>query len=375
MVMGKAKMRIVVLAACAATAAALEVTFTLDSKSYSVSHGGKEVFTADGGVAVFCDGKWHSQREGTLKMVGTPAPVTGSQPGLGAYTGTKLSWMAGTTPVTTTGRNFPDTGSVTFEYQFAKGAQGTSLVELANKTRDEVIVNFPAFTKQTLEGVLSWQGSFVGAVEGKVSKGPQGGPTVFFDPSDSKLSTVIVGSAADNFKSTSAGPGTTYDGVTSAWAPGTPGTIKSLPAGYTQTILLHAGSGAGITAAISEWGGLLQAMHKSYKIPDVTLQKIGYQTDNGAYYVFCRDRNCSKTLLDVCDDLKALGKLTPDQLNCGWLNSTMMSIPTNVTGERGAQVSRWAISPSKEEVLPRCLAARSWPSPRHRMGVALPHGA
>ena len=131
-------------------------------------------------------------------------------------------------------------------------------VELAGKTRDEVVVNFPAFTNQTLEGTMSWQGSFVGAVQGAVSKGPMGGPTVFFDPQDPKLETVVIGSALDNFKSTSAGPGTTWNGK-SAWVPGTSGTIKSLPAGYTQTFMLHAGSTSGITAAISEWGGLLQA--------------------------------------------------------------------------------------------------------------------
>ena len=71
--------------------------------------------------------------------------------------------------------------------------------------------------------------------------------------------------------------------------------------------MLHAGSTSGITAAIAEWGGLLQAYHKSYKVPDVTLSKIGYQTDNGAYYVFCRTANCSKTLIDAVADLKELG--------------------------------------------------------------------
>lgn len=149
--------------------------------------------------------------------------------------------------------------------------------------------------------------------------------------------TLLLLSSPGCVRSTSAGPGTTYDGTTEAWAPGTPGTIKSLPTGYTQTFLLHAGSGAGITAAIAEWGGILQAVHKvsqlvllpsaaahrrgfsvlggcrtgmdaqTYKVPDVTLQKIGYQTDNGAYYVFCRDANCSKTLLDAVHDLKQLG--------------------------------------------------------------------
>lgn len=289
--------------------AALEVDFSSDFKSYSVKHLGKTLFSADGGIAAHVDGKWFAQADGSLKMVGQPAKVSGSRPGLGSFTGVALSWMAGATQLKTTARTFADSGAVTFEYQFPKGAEGTSLCDgdITYAKRDEVIVNFPAFTTQLLEGTMSWAGSFVHGVQNDVSKGSQGGPTVFFDKDD--LSTVVVGSALDNFKSTSAGPGTTYDGKTKAWAPGTPGTIKSLPVGYTQTFVLHASQSPGITNAIAEWGGLLQAVHKqtSYKVPDVTLQKIGYQTDNGAYYVFCRDSNCSKTLLDVVHDLNQLG--------------------------------------------------------------------
>jgi uncharacterized membrane protein len=185
--------------AAATPARALEVEFAPDHKSYSVTHGGKQLFGSTGGIALFCEGKWHTQAAGTLAMSGAPTPVQGTDPALGPFTGVKLSWLAGGTPMTTTARNFASSNSVTFEYQFPKGAQGTSLVELANKTRNEVIVNFPAFTKQWVSGRLSWAGSFVGAVQRRESTGPQGGPTVFFDPLD--LSTVVVGSALDNFKS------------------------------------------------------------------------------------------------------------------------------------------------------------------------------
>ena len=66
--------------------------------------------------------------------------------------------------------------------------------------------------------------------------------------------------------------------------------------------MLHLGSTTskgqgGITVAIGEWGNLLQAVHKSYKTADVTLSKIGYQTDNGAFYVFCRG-NCSEVCVN-----------------------------------------------------------------------------
>ena len=47
-------------------------------------------------------------------------------------------------------------------------------------------------------------------------------------------------------------------------------------------------------------------MHNAHKVKDVTLTNIGYQTDNGAYYVFCRG-NCSDTLLKVKESLDAAG--------------------------------------------------------------------
>ena len=41
------------------------------------------------------------------------------------------------------------------------------------------------------------------------------------------------------------------------------------------------------------------------EIEDVTLRRIGYQTDNGAMYCFCRQANCSATLIDVVNSLKS----------------------------------------------------------------------
>ena len=142
------------LSGCTVTSA-LEVSFSSNYSTYVVTHGPAKtkLFSADAGLAVFVDGRWHSQAEGTLKMEGAAKPVQGTHAALGAFKGIELGWMAGTTPLITTAKTYaPDT--VTFEYSFPKGAAGTSLVELAGKTRDEVIVNFPAFTTQSLEGTM-----------------------------------------------------------------------------------------------------------------------------------------------------------------------------------------------------------------------------
>ena len=105
------------LAACIGTGRSLEVSFAADHRSYEVTHGPTKttLFSAKGGIAAFVDGRWHTQSEGTLKPVGAAKAVKGEHPVLGAYMGVELSWMAGTTPLTTTAKNYaPDT--ITFEY-------------------------------------------------------------------------------------------------------------------------------------------------------------------------------------------------------------------------------------------------------------------
>ena len=201
-----------------------------------------------------------------------------------------------------------------FETTFPSGANGTSLVLAGAGARDsynQVITQFPSLVDAALEGTLSWAGSFVGAQQNRNVTGPTGGPTVFYDPSDASLADVVVLSALNNFKATSAGPGTVWDASKAAFAPGISGTITSLPAGFSQQFVLRAGSKGGITATIGEWGQLLQTFHSTYRTTDITLTNIGYQTDNGAGYVFCRPQppyhNCSQLLIDELKQLKAQG--------------------------------------------------------------------
>ena len=205
----------------------------------------------------------------------------------------------------TTARNFVS-GQVLFSTEFPSGAEGTSLVKHLGASRNEVIVNWPAFTYTELPSSLSWEGSFVSANLRGGSQGPAGGPTVFYDSRDASLSTVVVGSVwGGNWKSSSAGNGTTWNG-TAAWAPGIAGTITSLPKGYTQHTVLHAGPG--ITGTLSKWGELMQQSRpsKGKKINDITLNKIGYQTDNGAMYCFCQG-NCTEKLINELASLNSLG--------------------------------------------------------------------
>ena len=57
--------------------------------------------------------------------------------------------------------------------------------------------------------------------------------------------------------------------------------------------------GKGLTQTVHEFGQLMQATSGGVsRVPDVTLARLGYSTDNGAMYCYCK-QHCDTTLLQV----------------------------------------------------------------------------
>jgi hypothetical protein len=225
------------------------------------------------------------------------------------------------------------------------------------KSNNKKIIETNNYFPPTFPSALSWEGSFVQSVRG-LSTGPQGGPTVFYNASDPSLKNVVVVSqfffskttnnphhslieirqhnntenatnrntksnTKNHWSTFTAGNKKDWTGRNSAFSPGISGRIKTIPAGFSQSIILYEGSQCGITATLDEWGSIMQKTSTSIfpsvststptsklslssrdeeekernKIKDVTLEKIGYQTDNGAMYCFCQQKNCSEVLL------------------------------------------------------------------------------
>lgn len=94
--------------------------------------------------------------------------------------------------------------------------------------------------------------------------------------------------------------------------------------------------------------------HKAYKVPDVTLSKIGYQTDNGAYYVFCETANCSKTLLDAVADLKDLG-VPMGYLSFQGAGASSMADDVENSDGSGSALRRLDEGPSPPPSAPWCV--------------------
>ena len=278
-----------------------EVSFLLSPHpSYDVRVDGEAVLGGRA-VSVQLNGKSCAASNGCLSPVrSVPDIIKGTDRTLGVYSGASVQWIAdGNVPVVTAVKIFANSSAVVFETFFPQGANGTSCDDVEASS-----INFPAFQQNQYASALSWQGSFTQSVRG-FSQGRRGGPTVFYG---SEQKSILIGSPLDNFKSSTAGSGSCCNG-TKAWAPGTAGTVKNFPVGFRQRVILRLDMSGSITHAISEWGKLLRASRfpddaAFFKTPDVTVQKVGYQTDNGAMYCFCRDKNCSATLIEKMNELK-----------------------------------------------------------------------
>jgi len=288
-----------------------------------------ETLFLGGEIAFFVAGKWCAYRNtapnDTAISYRRMEPrkhriIGGHDSTLGNYTGKEVHWWCptedGDNPkkgisIVTAFRNFDSGDAVIFDVTWPDGSPNSTVVGSYTSS----LANYPSLqvSPQQLPNALSWQGSFIQSVRG-FSEGTIGGPTVFYNASDRAMKTVVVGSPWNgNWKAFSAGNNQNWAGSDSFWSPGTSGRIALLPQGYRQSVMLYQRNDGhtGITATMSSWGRIMQQSRKPargpFKLSDITLQRIGYQTDNGAMYCFCSNANCSKTLLDEIDYVRKEG--------------------------------------------------------------------
>lgn len=210
---------------------------------------------------------------------------------IGSYIDVEVQWRAsppGTSPPVlweTSCRAYPvlphEGGTaVVFSSGFSGGATDTAVPSAT--ADDGVLSHWPlAQTLHTnLTTAVSWEGEFLGPTSG-LSHGVAGGPNVFYSDMDplGRITTPVVASPLNHFKVASSSH-TSFDGSAVAWAPGTAGTVKSLPAGFKHSWLLYSPEmGAGVTAAVREYGSLLQRLHNTSRVDDITVEKLQYQVE------------------------------------------------------------------------------------------------
>jgi len=134
----------------------------------------------------------------------------------------------------------------------------------------------------------------------KLSGGLDSGPITLFSQD---LSQTLVVSSSSNF-------------MVNSWNMpkagqidfGLMGSVKIVNSGFTLSTIFHWSSN-GIQRGILEWGHSLRRSYKKIdnRDEDVTLNYLGYSTDNGAYYYYITEKgkNYEDTLIDLADALSA----------------------------------------------------------------------
>jgi hypothetical protein len=138
-----------------------------------------------------------------------------------------------------------------------------------------------------------------------------GGPCVIFDKT---METNVVFSAFDQFMAASMGKELIQVNNTNTLAleTGIMGGVTSVPAGFSYKSIMKLGTDRslpGTTGAVKEWGDLMMGYYgkksvyddKATRDKDISLNKLGFSTDNGAFYYGHTEprKNYQETIMDI----------------------------------------------------------------------------
>ncbi len=282
-----------------AAAADLGLSLSSDGATFNVTLDGKSWLS---GVEVMVDGNSYSGK--SLVTVGSPQKNAGTD-ALGEFSETVVSWAlssAASDPVMMASYKTyaADKGVIVFSQTFPKtlGAGNMSDSDLNARTV------FPGFSRNDLDcftyhGVFPKMSgtSFKDYSDSKVG----GSPLTLYDSKDSTLPMTVFSplnyplahhmASSDDFVGA-----------------GVKATVTEIPAGWTQTFILSAGSG--IKSGMMAWGDrMLKVTGRPRADPylDDSHGKIGFWTDNGGFYHYSVGTNKSlgTTYEEVLPKVKA----------------------------------------------------------------------
>ncbi|CAF1132035.1 unnamed protein product, partial [Didymodactylos carnosus] len=137
-----------------------------------------------------------------------------------------------------------------------------------------------------------------------IKDGISGGPLVIFD----QQNHVLVLSSFSEFMSTSL----SHRGMAGGSIEfGVMGSIDPIPSNYTNSFIIYYGNN-GINDAVHNWGLTLRKYYNKTdddRLNDVTINYLGYYTDNGAYYYYHTELNLNyqQTILALSKHIHEIG--------------------------------------------------------------------
>jgi hypothetical protein len=239
----------------------------------------------------------------------------------GAFRSAVLSWRATSSAKAvahfdTEFRAYEGGRALLLRQSLPAGGAGTAYRNVSQLDKNILLVepflHFPSFSvADTAEdntfargaGWATWQGTqisrgFLPAGAGAppaANLGLDSGPVVVLEPAAAGGAAVMV-APTTHFKGavqvrtsvgggggSGGGSGGSGGGAADAdWVAGVSGEVKFVPTGFSHETMLFAGDG--VTDTVLGWGALMRAALNTSKVPDLVTQKVGYWTDNGAFY-------------------------------------------------------------------------------------------
>ena len=245
-------------------------------------------------------------------LQGPPAAaVNGTEPDLGPFEALSCSWAleaGGAAALVTTFKVLlapSPHNAVIFEQSFPGGIAGAVLGGGdgsgggSGNTKKAVSTEFPAFRMADAPGgpkLHGWAGRNQAVSTGAWGQGSSlgdggvngGSPLLLFAGRGGAMRSAVLSPLTNLMASGAALPTRGTKGAAAVGALGVLGSVVHYPAGFTHQAVLTAGGRP--SAAILEWGDVLLARggKRRTALPhptDLSLNTLGYWTDNGAWYV------------------------------------------------------------------------------------------
>ncbi|KAK6972802.1 hypothetical protein BgiMline_023964 [Biomphalaria glabrata] len=263
---------------------------------------------SSGDTFFMSQGRKYSMSDDSLKMANVSA--TSGTDKVGQWQNIQYFYYAGSQPVLATIKtyNVPDLPLAIFSQTYLQNWTGTSAQD-----PNYVTSGFPTFKTGSASdvdlGYLAYGGDMSGytglnmgswSFTSYFETGTGGGPLVLFD----NASNAMVISPMSQFMSASSHVSLTQQQVSY----GVLGLVDTIPSGYQVDFLVYFDD-RGINQAVREWGAFLQFYYDKVKfnrLKSLTLNYLGYWTDNGAYYYYHTEegKNYQTSMVDAASYIK-----------------------------------------------------------------------
>ncbi|CAF0939280.1 unnamed protein product [Adineta steineri] len=274
-----------------------------------------QVWLRSSRTAIYVDDRWYSTENQSLPLVSVSTDQ-GTDPNLGSWNETKLTYNLV--------RNQTSTSIIAHIRQWNIVSAFTFHLETGDKTltnhvaldMEQIRTVFPSFNIESMD--MNDQRSFFsfgGAMAGEgdksagnwtssstvIKSGMQGGPVVLFNSTQRGEGDTLVISPFSHFMATSLCQRHKASGGVLEY--GVMGSMSSIPANYMHSLIIFY-SPRGIGEAIREYGQTMQrAFNRTNvnRLNDLTINYLGYYTDNGAYYYYNTEKgmNYEATMINI----------------------------------------------------------------------------